>query len=81
MQQQKNISSTNKIEILEYSYWEHFKALKDISLVLPMTHPKRKKIEKSANEILEELHKLKNNGKHNRSKARIKTAKGSMVRC
>jgi len=31
---------TIKIEILQYSYWEHFKALKDISLILPIEHPK-----------------------------------------
>lgn len=48
-----------KIEILEYSYWEHFKALKDIALILPIEHPKRKKLEKAINEILKELHELK----------------------
>lgn len=32
-----------KIELLEYSYWEHFKALKDMSLILPLDHPKRVK--------------------------------------
>lgn len=48
-----------KIEILEYSYWEHFKALKDIALILPIEHPKRIKIEIYTNNILKELHKLK----------------------
>ena len=48
-----------KIEILEYSYWEHFKALKDIALILPIEHPKRKKLEKATNEILAELYELK----------------------
>jgi len=51
-----------KIEILEYSYWEHFKALKDIALILPIEHPKRKKLEKATNEILRELHELKSVG-------------------
>ena len=39
--------SNIKVEILEYSYWEHFKALKDIALILPIEHPKRKKLEKA----------------------------------
>lgn len=51
-----------KIEILEYSYWEHFKALKDISLILPLDHPRRKKLERATNEILKELHELKSVG-------------------
>ena len=29
------------IEILQYSYWEHFKAAKDLALILPINHPKR----------------------------------------
>ena len=48
-----------KIEILEYSYWEHFKVLKDVALILPIEHPKRKKLENTINEILKELHELK----------------------
>ena len=51
-----------KIEILEYSYWEHFKALKDIALILPIEHPKRKKLENEVNKILKELHELKSVG-------------------
>lgn len=49
-----------EIEILEYSYWEHFKSLKDISLILPIEHPKRKHLENTVNDILEKIHKLKN---------------------
>jgi len=49
-----------KIELLEYSYWEHFKALKDISLILPLDHPKRVKLEKTTNELLGKMHELKN---------------------
>lgn len=45
-----------KIEILQYSYWEHFKALKDVALILPIEHPKRKKLEDATNEILKQLH-------------------------
>ncbi len=50
-----------KIEILEYSYWEHFKALKDVSLILSLDDPRRKELEKATNEILKELHELKSN--------------------
>lgn len=49
----------NKIEILEYNYWEHFKALKDIALILPINNPKRLEIEKHTNEILKKLNELK----------------------
>ena len=51
-----------KIEILEYSYWEHFKALKDIALILPLDHPKRKKLELTVNKLLKELHEIKSVG-------------------
>lgn len=48
-----------EIEILEYSYWEHFKASKEISLILPINHPRRKKIEGATNDILKQLHAIK----------------------
>jgi hypothetical protein len=48
-----------ELEILEYSYWEHFKFLKDISLILPIEHPKRKTLEKEISEMLEKIHKHK----------------------
>ena len=51
-----------RIEILEYNYWEHFKAIKDIALILPIEHPKRKKLENEVNKILKELHELKSVG-------------------
>ena len=51
-----------RIEILEYSYWEHFKALKDIALILPIERSKRKKLENELNKILKELHELKSVG-------------------
>jgi hypothetical protein len=40
-----------RLEILKYSYWEHFKHLKDISLILPLDHPRRIELEKSVNEL------------------------------
>lgn len=53
-----------KIQILEYNYWEHFKVLKDISLILPIEHEKRIQLEKSTNEIQKELHELKSRKKN-----------------
>jgi hypothetical protein len=49
-----------KLEILEYNYWEHFKALKDISLILPINHPKRILLENELNKLQKEIHNLKN---------------------
>ncbi len=43
-----------KLEILEYNYWEHFKAAKDISLILPLEHPKRKRYEVEMNRLLKQ---------------------------
>ena len=48
-----------KIQILEYSYWEHFKAAKDAALILPINHPKRKILETAVNDIIGEINKLK----------------------
>ena len=55
----------NKIdlEILEWSHWEHFKAAHDLSRVLPLDHPKRKAIEKSMNELSEQIKKIKDENK------------------
>lgn len=43
-------------EILLLSYWEHFKAAKDLALVYPVDHPKRVKLETE----LQKLSKLLN---------------------
>jgi hypothetical protein len=48
-----------KLQLLEYSYWEHFKALKDISLILPITHPKRILLDNEVNKLQKEIHDLK----------------------
>jgi hypothetical protein len=48
-----------KLQILEYSYWEHFKALKDISLILPITRPKRILLDNEVNKLQKEIHDLK----------------------
>ncbi len=48
-----------RLEILESSYWEHFKYAKDLASYLPITHPKRKLIEAELNNQITELHNLK----------------------
>lgn len=48
-----------KIEILEGNYWEHFKIAKDWSLMYPIDDQKRKDIEKTLNELTEEIQILK----------------------
>ena len=45
-------------EILQQSYFEHFKAAKDLAHVFPPEHPKRVKLQIAIDEI---LFKIKNN--------------------
>ena len=54
-----NFMISNRLQILEYSYLEHFKHAKDLALVLPIEHPKRKEIESELNKIVVEINKLK----------------------
>lgn len=49
-----------KLEILESSYQEHFKYAKDISMFLPLNHPKRKKLEAEMASMITEINKMKN---------------------
>ncbi len=44
-----------KHEILSASYWEHFKFAKELSLILPIEHPKRRLVNKNLNEISESI--------------------------
>ena len=46
-------------EILQMSYWENFKAAKDIARYLEIDNPKRIALEKCLVEILEKLEKYK----------------------
>lgn len=48
-----------KIEILTASYWEHFKAAKDLAMLHPVEHPKRIAVENALNEIQSEINALK----------------------
>lgn len=47
-----------KLEILNASYWEHFKMAKDLALYLPIDNPKRLKIEGELNKMITEIHEL-----------------------
>ncbi len=47
-----------KKEILQMSYWEHFKFAKELSQSLEINHPKRIKIEKEMNSIINKISEL-----------------------
>jgi hypothetical protein len=44
-----------EMTILLLSYWEHFKAAKDLALVYPIDHPKRLAVEKELRILTEKL--------------------------
>lgn len=48
-----------RLEILQCSYWEHFKCAKDLALIYPVEHKKRQEIDIELNKILNEINKLK----------------------
>ena len=48
-----------ELEILSYSYWEHFKFAKDIALILPSTHPKRVDLQEKLNEMSARMNEIK----------------------
>lgn len=54
------MSKKIELEILEYSYWEHFKYAKDLALILPIGHEKRLRLDKEMNIMITKIHKLKN---------------------
>ena len=54
----------NELEILNSSYWEHFKFAKELAGYLELKHPKRVKIEKELNKMLERIHELNRKLKH-----------------
>ncbi len=62
------MGNANKLEILEYNYWEHFKCAKDLALILPLRHPKRLKIEQELNKMIKELNEVKQNTNSSYSK-------------
>jgi len=51
--------SSIQYEILQFSYWEHFKMAKDLAQVYPVDHHKRKRVENELNIIINQLQALK----------------------
>lgn len=49
-----------QLEILEFSYWEHFKAAKDLALIYPIGHHKRISLEKEIDKLVTTLQQHKN---------------------
>jgi uncharacterized protein involved in exopolysaccharide biosynthesis len=45
-------------DILQQSYWEHFKAAKDLALRLEPTHPKRIELDNAVKEILFKINQI-----------------------
>ena len=54
-----------ELEILNASYWEHFKWAKELAGYLPLKNHKRVKLEKILNEMIDERHRLANEIKEN----------------
>ena len=48
-------------EILQQSYFEHFKAAKDLAHVFPPEHPKRIRLQNAIDEILQKIKALSAN--------------------
>ena len=47
-----------ELEILQYNYWEHFKAGKDLSFILPIEHPKRIELNNTINSLTVKIKEL-----------------------
>ena len=47
-----------ELEILQYSYWEHFKKAKDLALVLPVNHPERLQLQAAIDGLLAEINNI-----------------------
>jgi hypothetical protein len=41
-----------QLEILKFSYWEHFKKAKDLALIYPPEHPERLLLQKEIDKML-----------------------------
>lgn len=52
-----------KLEILESSYWEHYKMQKDLAMFLPLKHPKRVALEEATAELLKKINAVRDNDK------------------
>ena len=52
-------TSRTRLEILQYSYYEHYKYAKDLAFILDLEHPKRKRVERELNDILVKIQQEK----------------------
>lgn len=48
-----------EFEILQGSYMEHFKKAKELAMIYPVEHPKRKELETALSELSDKLQKLR----------------------
>jgi hypothetical protein len=49
-----------ELEILEFNYWEHFKIAKDLSMILPLGHEKRVRLDDEMEKLITRINKIKN---------------------
>lgn len=49
---------SNRLEILNANYWQHYKAAQELAGFLDLNHPRRVAIEIELNKLLTEIHKL-----------------------
>lgn len=55
---------TIELEILNASYWEHFKYAKELAGYLDLNHPKRVRVKNELNKMLERIHQINDELKH-----------------
>lgn len=53
-----SVGESIKLDILNQSYWEHYKLARDIGHIYDIGHPKRIEIEKALNELLVDVNTL-----------------------
>jgi len=49
----------NELEILNASYWEHFKYAKELAGYLDLKHPKRIRAEEELSKMIKRIHEIK----------------------
>ena len=52
------VDPKTELEILNTSYWEHFKYAKELAGYLDLKHPKRLRAEDAMNKMLKRIHEL-----------------------
>jgi hypothetical protein len=57
-----------KLTIVRFNYWEHFKRLKEIALILPIGNSERDELERNVDDLLKEMHDLEKTLKEEQEK-------------